>query len=373
MFQYYFLIITSLFFLFILLILVVVGLIISSVRFVKASKSQAEYTGPSAGYHWQKAMSWVRENTPVGSIFVHWWDYGYWVQYLGKRPTITDGGHGNDFWDHLIGRYILTTSKPETALSFMKAHNVSYFLMDPTDIGKYPAYSRIGSNEDYSDRYSVIPVVKLDDSQTQETSEKEIRVYPGGIPVDEDILFNTSEGQIFLPSQSASYIATILEINKKTGSFDKAYGVYYYNNQQVRIPLRYVYYNGEITDFQGGLEAGVYVIPSISQTDRVYVQNLGAVIYLSPKTFPSLVSQVYLLNDPFDKFGGIELVHAEPSPVVSSLTGQGMSLNEFVYYQGLQGPIKIWKINPPSNIIAREEFLQRTGEFAGYDNLQFIK
>ena len=32
-------------------------------------------------------MSWVRENTPEESIFVHWWDYGYWVQYGFGKPT----------------------------------------------------------------------------------------------------------------------------------------------------------------------------------------------------------------------------------------------------------------------------------------------
>jgi len=38
-------------------------------------------------------MSWVRENTNPGEVFVHWWDYGYWVEYLGERPTLADGGH----------------------------------------------------------------------------------------------------------------------------------------------------------------------------------------------------------------------------------------------------------------------------------------
>jgi len=359
--------------LFILLILIIIGLVMGSINFINSSKNQAKYTGPSANYHWQKAMFWVRENTAPGGIFVHWWDYGYWVQYLGKRSTITDGGHGNDYWDHLIGRYVLTTQRPETALSFMKAHNVSYLLIDPSDIGKYPAYSRIGSNTDYTDRYAVIPTVGLDASQTQETSNTEIRVYPGGVPVDEDIIFNQNGNQTFLPAQSANYVGTILEIDKASERISQATGIFYYNNQQFRIPLRYIYYEGQITDFQKGLEAGVYVIPSLTQSGQgVNIEKTGAIIYLSPRVFPSLVSQLYLLDDPFNRYNGVELIHAEPSPVVSGLMSQGLSLNEFVYYQGLQGPIKIWEINPPSNIIAREEFLQRTGEFAGYDDLQFI-
>ncbi|RLG10675.1 hypothetical protein DRN73_07250, partial [Candidatus Pacearchaeota archaeon] len=112
---------------------------------VKGVSQTSKYTGPSANLQWQRAMAWVRNNTAKGSIFVHWWDYGYWVEYLGKRASLTDGGHYNAYWDHLVGRYLLTTPYPETALSFMKAQNVSYLLIDPTDIGKYPAYSSIGS------------------------------------------------------------------------------------------------------------------------------------------------------------------------------------------------------------------------------------
>lgn len=359
---------------FLVLILVVIGLIISIFSFTGNIIQQAKYTGPSANVHWQKAMSWVRDNTPSESIFVHWWDYGYWVQYLGERPTITDGGHGNGFWDHLIGRYVLTTPYPETALSFMKAHDVSYLLIDQTDIGKYPAYSSIGSDKDSNDRYSMIPIIKLDPSQTQETSEKEILVYPGGSPIDQDIIFEQNGNQIFLPAQQSGLGGIILEVNKQRGSFDNAYGVFFYNNQQFKIPLRYIYYNKQMIDFGEGLDAVIYIIPSISQSNQgMQMENFGAVIYLSPKVFPSLVSQLYLLNDPFDKYAGVELVHAEPNPIIASLNSQGLNLNEFIYYGGVQGPIKIWKINHQNNIIAKEEFLRKAGEYAEFDNLQFIK
>jgi len=129
------------------IILVIALLIFSFNNFVKTTSAQAKYSGPSAHLQWQQAMEWVRENTLKGSIFVFWWDYGYWVQYLGERPTVTDGGHAVGYLDHLIGRYVLTAQNPNTSLSFMKSHNVSYLLIDPTDLGKYPAYSKIGSDE----------------------------------------------------------------------------------------------------------------------------------------------------------------------------------------------------------------------------------
>jgi len=96
----------------IVLVIVIIGLIMSFNGFSKSIAIQAKNTGPSAHIQWQNAMSWVRESSKEGGIFVHWWDYGYWVQTLGERPSVTDGGHGIPYWDHLVGRYLLTTPYP---------------------------------------------------------------------------------------------------------------------------------------------------------------------------------------------------------------------------------------------------------------------
>jgi len=363
--------------LFVLFILVAIILVTRIISFTQNIIYQSEYTGPSANYQWQNAMKWIRENTPKESIFVHWWDYGYWVQYLGERATITDGGHGNAFWDHLIGRYLLTTPYPETALSFMKAHKVSYLLIDSTDIGKYSAYSKIGSDADSKDRYSMIPTFINDVSQTQETAEKEIRIYTGGGGfVDEDLIYEIGGREIFLPFSKAMIGAIILEMNKnETLSFENVEGIFVYNGEQFRIPIRYVYYRGLLVDTEKGLEAIAYFVPYVSSSNTgVQINELGTVMYLSPKVQSSLVSQLYLLDNEFGKYEGVKLVHSEPSPIVSNLAAQGADLGEFLYYSGtLQGPIKIWEINPPEDIIARQEFLNTSGQYAEYDNLEFVK
>src|SRR5690606_26222141 len=104
-----------------------------------------------------------------------WWDYGYWVQTIGERPTLTDGAHANEWWDYTTARYLLTTPTPETALSLMKTHNVSYLLIDSTDIGKYGAFSSIGSDETGNDRLSQIPTMVFDGSQSSLNESGEIR------------------------------------------------------------------------------------------------------------------------------------------------------------------------------------------------------
>ncbi|GAI47925.1 unnamed protein product, partial [marine sediment metagenome] len=102
--------------------------------------------------------------------------------------------------------------------------------------------------------------------------------------------------------------------------------------------------------------------------------NLGAGLYLSPKVSKSLFAQLYLMNDAFDNYKTIKLAHSEDDQVVKSLKMQGVDLGEFVYYQGFRGPIKIWDVRKvPENILVKEEFLRRSGDWAEFDDLEVVK
>ena len=356
-----------------LLIGVVILLLFTSITYIKTIKAQSTQIGSSANPQWQYAMKWVRENTSPGDVFVHWWDYGYWVQYMGERPTVTDGGHGNNYWDHLTGRYLLTTPYPETALSFMKAQNVSYLLIDPTDIGKYSAFSSIGSDAEGNDRYSFLPTMVSSSSQIQETKNGTIRIYNGGYGLDEDIIYDNNGSKIFIPVQNAGIGGIILQ--KENNQFKQPIAAYVYNGNQINLPIRYLYYNGTLYDFKNGTNSGVYIMPQIVQSETgIQLDEEGALIYLSSKVVDSLIAQLYLMNDPLDKYKGVELAHSEPDPLETYLEMySGINLNEFFYFNGIRGPLKIWEVNPPENIIAREEFTMTSGEFAGLDNLTFVK
>ena len=371
-------------FLIILLIFGIIGAGYNLVNFYKNSETSAQYTSPSANEQWQGAMSWVKENTPEQSIFVHWWDYGYWVESLGERPTIADGGHfQGEFRNHMIGRYILTTPEPETALSFMKSNNVSYLLIDQTDLGKYSAYSKIGSDENW-DRFAYISPFISDKKNIQETSNETIRIFQGGIGVDEDVVYNNNGSEIFIPGPTyneigdPNYKAFVGGVIFKTlESNTSAYlkqpeAVYIYNGQQIKIPLRYVYFEGKISDFKTGLDAVFFVLPRIQNTGQI--DNLGAGLYLSPKVSKSLFAQLYLMDDPFNNYTPIKLAHSEDDQVVKSLKMQGLDLGDFVYYQGFRGPIKIWDVREiPENILVKEEFLRTSGEWAEFDDLEFVE
>lgn len=333
---------------------------------------------PSA-YHqqWQTAMNWVKESTPKESVFVHWWDYGYWIQTMGERATTVDGGHQWGYWDHLVGRYILTSPSPESALSMIKTYNVSYLLIDSSDIGKYAAFSKIGSDKDGEDRYAQIPIFPLDSRQTIETSNKTTKVYSSIGLVDEDIIYssgNESE-DVFLPKNKAYIVFVVVEhsLNGTGTSLSQPKAGFIYNNQQIFIPVRYLHSEGKTIDYGGGLNATIVMIPKVNDA-QTGIDKMGAVIYLSPKVSKSLLAQIYLLGNIKGRYSEFKLAHTEPDFYISYLKSMGLDVGDFVYVAGnLRGPIKIWKVSPDENILTHKEFLKTSGEYAEFDNLKFVK
>lgn len=364
-----------------LFIAMIIILLINIRVYYTTSDNQAKYFGPSMGEPWQDAAAWIRNSTPEGSVFVHWWDYGYWIEGVGKRPAVTDGGHaGGDDADHYIGRYILTTPNPESALSFMKTWNVSYLLIDQTDLGKYPAYSKIGSDDNF-DRMSIIPVGVADANQVKETANSTLRVYQISGIIDEDIDYDSDGTEIFLPGPTynslgnpsyKSYILGVVletENNKIGGGLKQPEAVFMYNNNQVRIPLRYVYMNGKTFDFKTGLDATIMIIPSVVQTDKgINIDQYGSAIYLSPKVNKGLFARLYLINDKSKEYEAFKLAKIADDDVVKILKKQGYN-GDMVYYQGFRGPIKIWQINYPADIKEEPGFLKRSFTFADMDYL----
>ena len=63
-------------------IFIVTILFVFYIYFVSTNQTSKQYVPSSYNIQWQKAMGWVRENTPQDAVFGHWWDYGYWVQTL---------------------------------------------------------------------------------------------------------------------------------------------------------------------------------------------------------------------------------------------------------------------------------------------------
>jgi asparagine N-glycosylation enzyme membrane subunit Stt3 len=322
------------------------------------SNSARAYIPSSYSIQWQYAMQWVRENTPKDAVFSHWWDYGYWVQTMGERATVLDGGNAIGYWDHLMGRHILTGKTEKEALELMYTHNSTYLLIDSSDIGKYAAYSSIGSDENY-DRYSWMGTFILNPEATQETRNETIYLYQGGVATDQDIFWNDNMTQLQMPAQRAGVggiQVPVTPVGNESIIFGQPTAIFVYNNQYIKIPMRYLYYNGKEYDFKSGLKSGIFIIPRIMQQSNggITVNNIGAALYLSEKNLDALWVQLFLLG----KNKQFELVHSEPNLIISNLRQQGLVIGDFAVFSEVLGPIKIWKANFTDDIHIVPEYLE---------------
>ncbi len=338
---------------------IIVGLVILSTAFVglqfynQINGEAASYAPNAYNQQWQKAMSWVRTNTPTTAVFGHWWDYGYWLQSIGKRATVLDGGNAIAYWNYMMGRYALTGTSNHEAAEFLYSHGTTHFLIDSTDIGKYSAYSSIGSNVDY-DRQSWIPTFLLDGSRVQEKKDSKVFFYGGGVSLDEDITYDFEGERYFLPGGKAGIGAVIVEFDNSGEIVGQPEGIFVYQNQQYRIPLKYAY-NKRFIEYPEGIESGIFLMPSLNNQMTQLTPN-GALLYLSKRTVKSQLARLYLYKEDNPYF---RLVHSEDDFLVANLKSQTSNLDsDIIYFQGIRGPIRIWEINYPGITKVNEEFLK---------------
>jgi len=337
-----------------ILILILLTSIFNIYSFAIISSLQSKTIGPSANADWQKAMKWVRENTTEDSLFIHWWDYGYWIQTLGERPTVTDGGHVTTYWDHLIGRYLLTTPNPESAYQMFNTYGADYFLVDPSDVGKYSAYSSIGDNEpDTDDRTSYIGQFFKNNAATQETNNSTILIYGGQMLFDEDYVVNG----YLLPEYKSAIVQLQVKINNN-GTFEDIIGVAVdQSGIPVYIKYRYIYLNGQVYDFGEGYEGMVRFVMSY---DGANTDTLGGALVLTPSVRKSFFARTYLTGELESDY--MEIAYQGPT-----YTG----LDRFLFVQNrLIGPIVIYKIkdNPYGT---NPGFLELKGKYSAFDELYY--
>ena len=344
---------TKRFFIGIIVIAILLASMFTFWAYYNQSKNVAENFAPGPyQWQWQKAMAWVRENTSTNAVFAHWWDYGYWLQSIGERATVLDGGNAIGYWNHLMGRYVLTGPNERTALEFLYAHNTTHLLIDSTEIGKYSAYSSIGSDKNY-DRLSWISTFLMDNKQTQETKEETTYVYSGGTLLDEDLIFELDGKEIFLPKKQAGIGAII--VKKKGTEILQPEAIFVYKGKQYTQPLRFIYFDGKLHDFKSGVEAGIFLFPKLESSKGSFkVNKIGAAFYLSGRVVNSQLARLYLFGQESDYF---KIAHVESNTFIGDIKNQGVDIGEFVYYKGFQGPIKIWEVKYPSDIQLNLDYL----------------
>ncbi|UCD02639.1 MAG: glycosyltransferase family 39 protein [Candidatus Aenigmatarchaeota archaeon] len=132
--------------------------------------------GPSYNSYWDQAMNYLKTETPVNSSILSWWDFGYWFQTKGERPSIADGGNNNGTVNQQIAQWYVADSTNWTDYRWWyKGKDVDYILMDYTLPGKYGAISKIASRGD-----TVIGMLQMQQSKTYPQQNKTIIEYKAG-------------------------------------------------------------------------------------------------------------------------------------------------------------------------------------------------
>lgn len=96
-----------------------------------SSISGAQQIRPIMNDMWNESLVWLDQNTPEDSVVFSWWGVGYWINGIGKRQTVIDGGTppGTDIEN--AARFYL--GNESQAIPYLKDNNVTNVLIT-TDI-----------------------------------------------------------------------------------------------------------------------------------------------------------------------------------------------------------------------------------------------
>ena len=185
-------------------------------------------------------------------------------------------------------------------------------------------------------------------------------IYPGGLGLDEDLIINQNGREILLPANSAGVGAIVVPFDNIKQSYSQPHIIVVYQGQQYNVNMRYLYLKDHIFDFGSRIEATAYIFPKlIVNGGQVSANGAGAALFLSPRLMRGMLAQVYILDDALGNFPNFKLAHAESALIIDDLRAQGLQLPEFVYYNGILGPIKIWEIKYTGKEKIREEYLDK--------------
>ncbi len=290
---------------------------------------------------WLEAGKWIRDNTESNAVFASWWDYGYYIQTLGNRTTFVDPGNAYPYWNHLVGRYILCGNET-TALELLYVHTdnftrPSYLVIDPTDIGKFYQFSRLGSDSKY-DKHSWISPVQLANMQnntlTYATSfmlDQDIYNVPRCIP-DWGILPEIERTLYGFYVKNCGLIPRI-DLILDNGTIKDGYVYLLYQDKVYKIKLKCVaIVNPLANDIQKTIISNngfgcLYLVPKCNAKN--YLDWISQGYFISNKALNYLWIKLYFFNEG----GHFKLVH---------------QINPMCWYNGLQ-TLKIFKVIYPEN------------------------
>jgi len=161
---------------------------------------------------WYQAMEFL-EGTGQDNSVLSWWDFGYWFQARGNKPSVADGGNLGDNPEEGLkygGRnkeiaqwFTSPTSSWSEHVGWLKQYEVGYILMDYTLIGKFGAITSIASGGQ-----NILGFMEFQQSNTYQRDGQTVFEFSNGpyaiwMPADEN--GNAESSLKFMVKQDGKY------------------------------------------------------------------------------------------------------------------------------------------------------------------------
>jgi len=152
---------------------------------------------------WYQAMDYLNSTDKNKSV-LSWWDFGYWFQTRGHKPSVADGGNINASIDHEIAEWFTSpTSNWSDWVPWLKQHRVDTILMDYTLPGKFGAISKIASRGE-----KVLGFLQFSQTNVFSKDNKTVYEFSNGpyviwLPIDQE--GNVTGSPVFLVTQNNQY------------------------------------------------------------------------------------------------------------------------------------------------------------------------
>jgi dolichyl-diphosphooligosaccharide--protein glycosyltransferase len=77
---------------------------------------------------WLQALSWLSNQAPANAVVVSWWDYGYYISYVGNRTSVDDNATSNSTQIAWVGLGFMETNE-SASLHIFKKFSAQYALV----------------------------------------------------------------------------------------------------------------------------------------------------------------------------------------------------------------------------------------------------
>ncbi len=314
---------------------------------------------------WGPALVWIRNNTPVNSSLISWWDYGYWEEAIANRTAVADGANAYGY-QSMIAKYLFTADSPYIYASYLNfIHRPNYFIISGSEVPKFTAITTIASNANKPIYLFPLPLYTLTYNSNHLGENHTNASYPylivlggpqGIVPLQEAFNYN---GLKFSPS--SSYIYEVLvpwngskSANGEAIGLGQPFGMIYNSaTQQVYGPLPFDYVcnygqgceNTSSSGIPGAIEllnpptlAVAQIATGAKSNDGIVTTilnlsqygNVFSAIYVPNDTMNTLFAKLYLFGE---NVPGFKLVYSNGIPANSLLSMENEVITNVNVYE----------------------------------------